>query len=70
MESITFSNVLLKHTKMAQFILHINKNTRSYNDMVIIYVTLIIKGKRTYKSVPVKLKNEVREVLISLEVNI
>ena len=55
---------------MAQFILHIHKNTRSYNDMVIIYVTLIIKGKCTYKSVPVKLKNEVREVLISLEANI
>ena len=35
--------------------------------MAIIYVTLIVKGKRTYRSVPEKLKNEVREILISLE---
>lgn len=37
------------------------------NDMAVIYATLIIKGKRTYKSVPEKIKNEVREILISLE---
>lgn len=35
--------------------------------MAVIYATLIIKGKRTYKSVPSKLKNEVKEILISLE---
>lgn len=35
--------------------------------MAVIYATLIVKGKRTYKSVPAKLKNEVREILISLE---
>ena len=35
--------------------------------MAVIYATLIIKGKRTYKSVPSKLKSEVREILISLE---
>ena len=37
------------------------------NDMAVIYATLIVKGKRTYKSVPSKLKNEVKEILISLE---
>lgn len=36
-------------------------------DMAVIYATLIIKGKRTFKSVPSRLKNEVKEVLISLE---
>lgn len=35
--------------------------------MAVIYATLIIKGKRTYKSVPERLKSEVREVLVSLE---
>ncbi len=35
--------------------------------VAVIYATLIVKGKRTYKSVPAKLKNEVREILISLE---
>lgn len=36
-------------------------------DMAVIYATLIVKGKRTYKSVPARLKSEVREILISLE---
>ena len=40
---------------------------KEVNDMAVIYATLIIKGKRTYKSVPEKIKNEVREILISLE---
>lgn len=35
--------------------------------MAVIYATLIIKGKRTYKSVPERLKYEVREILVSLE---
>lgn len=35
--------------------------------VAVIYATLIIKGKRTFKSVPNRLKNEVKEVLISLE---
>lgn len=35
--------------------------------VAVIYATLIIKGKRTYKSVPSKLKNEVKLILIALE---
>ncbi len=35
--------------------------------MAVIYATLIVKGKRTYKSVPEKIKNEVKGILISLE---
>lgn len=42
-------------------------SSKEVNDMAVIYATLIIKGKRTYKSVPEKIKNEVREILISLE---
>lgn len=35
--------------------------------MAMIYVTLIIKGKRTYASVPSVIKPQVREILIDLE---
>lgn len=36
--------------------------------MAVIYATLILKGKRTFEQVPVKIKEQVREVLIDLEV--
>lgn len=42
-------------------------SSKEVNDMAVIYATLIVKGKRTYKSVPSKLKNEVKEILTSLE---
>lgn len=35
--------------------------------VAVIYATLIIKGKRTFKSVPNRLKDEVKEILTSLE---
>lgn len=35
--------------------------------MAVIYVTLIIKGKRTFASVPRVLKETVRQMLIDLE---
>lgn len=40
---------------------------KEVEEMAVIYATLIIKGKRTYKSVPERLKTEVREILVSLE---
>lgn len=36
--------------------------------MAVIYATLIIKGKRTFEQVPDKIKEQVKEVLIDLEV--
>lgn len=33
----------------------------------VIYVALIVKGKRTYASVPAVLKEQVKEMLIDLE---
>lgn len=36
-------------------------------EMVAIYVALIIKGKRTYAQVPAKLKEPVKQMLIDLE---
>lgn len=35
--------------------------------MAVIYATLIIKGKKTFSQVPVKIQEQVREVLIELE---
>lgn len=40
---------------------------KEVNKMAIIYVALIIKGKRTYESVPAILKPQVKETLIDLE---
>lgn len=40
---------------------------KEVNDMAVIYVTLIVKGKRTFKSVPSVIKEQVREMLIDLE---
>ncbi len=35
--------------------------------MAVIYVALIVKGKRTYQSVPAVIKPQVRELLVDLE---
>ena len=40
---------------------------RRYSDMALVYVSLIIKGRRKYSSVPAPLKPQVREILIDLE---
>ena len=36
-------------------------------DMAVIYVALIIKGKKTFEQVPDRLKEQVRQLLIDLE---
>lgn len=48
-----------------RFLLWLNK--KEVYDMAVIYVTLIVKGKRTYASVPSVLKEQVKEMLIDLE---
>lgn len=35
--------------------------------MATVYATLIIKGKRTFESVPEKLKPQVKQILIDLD---
>lgn len=40
---------------------------KGVENMAVIYVALIIKGKRTYESVPSTLKPQVKEMLIDLE---
>ena len=40
---------------------------KGVENMAVIYVALIIKGTRTYESVPATLKPQVKEMLIDLE---
>ena len=40
---------------------------KEVRDMAVIYVALIVKGKRTFASVPEVIKQKVREMLIDLE---
>lgn len=40
---------------------------KEVNEMAAVYATLIIKGRRTFASVPDTLKEQVREILIALE---
>ena len=42
-------------------------NWKEVDNMAVIYVALIIKGKRTYASVPSVLKEQVKKMLIDLE---
>lgn len=41
---------------------------KEVNEMAVIYATLIVKGKKTFDQVPMKLKDQVKEILIDLEV--
>lgn len=41
---------------------------KEVNEMAVIYATLIVKGKKTFNQVPMKLKDQVKEILIDLEV--
>ena len=40
---------------------------KDVNEMAVIYATLIIKGKKTFKEVPDLIKDQVKQVLIDLE---
>ena len=42
-------------------------NRREVENMAVIYVAIIVKGKRTYASVLAVLKEQVKEILIDLE---
>ena len=40
---------------------------KGVENMAVIYVALIIKGKRTFESVPALVKPQVKEILIDME---
>lgn len=42
---------------------------KEVEQMAVIYVALIVKGKRTYDSVPDLIKPQVKELLIDLELD-
>lgn len=41
---------------------------KEVNTMAVIYATLIVKGKKVFADVPEKIKEQVKEILIDLEV--
>lgn len=40
---------------------------KGVEEMAIIYATLIVKGRKTYSQVPERLKEQVKQVLVDLE---
>lgn len=38
--------------------------------MAIVYATLIVKGKKTLEQVPALIREDVRQILVDLEVNV
>lgn len=40
---------------------------KEVNSMAIIYATLIVKGKKTFAEVPSRIKEQVKEVLVDLD---
>ena len=40
---------------------------KEVDTMAVIYATLIVKGRKTFREVPDKIKDQVRQVLVDLE---
>lgn len=53
---------------MLDFLLFLMR--KEVEDMAVIYATLIVKGVKTIDDVPVKIKEQVKQVLKDLEVEI
>lgn len=54
-------------SKILQFIIIKIFNRKEVDIMAMVYVSLIIKGRRTFTSVPKPIKEQVRQILIDLE---
>lgn len=48
-------------------IIYIYFKLQEEKDMAVVYVSLIVKGLKKYSQVPAPLKNQVKELLIALE---
>ena len=57
---------MLKLNNIRIFLIKILLRGDEY-DMAVVYATLIIRGARTYEQVPPTLKEQVKQVLIDLE---
>ncbi len=53
--------------QMFRFILYKIILRMEVKDMAIVYATLIIKGKKTFKEVPERIKEQVKQALIDIE---
>lgn len=63
--NITLLSIAVALIANAFFILKIQK--KGDEDMAIIYATLIIRGKKDFSEVPERLKAQVKQILIDLE---
>ena len=43
---------------------------KEVNDMAVVYATLIVKGKKTLEQVPAIIREQVKEILADLEVEV
>ena len=53
---------------MIQFIIYKILFRKDVKEMAIVYATLIVKGRKTIADVPEKIKDQVKQVLIDLDV--
>jgi len=53
---------------LLEVLLYITLGKGGKKDMAIVYALLIIKGKKTFADVPAKIQDQVKEVLIDMEV--
>ena len=60
--------MLFKQSWMLMFRFIINFIIRKgVEEMAVIYATLIVKGRKTFANVPERLKEQVKQVLVDLE---
>lgn len=52
---------------MFQFIIYQILFRKDVKEMVVVYATLIVKGKKDFSDVPERIQDQVKEVLIDLD---
>lgn len=52
---------------MFQFIIYQILFRKDVKEMAVVYATLIVKGKKDFSDVPEKIQDQVKEVLIDLD---
>lgn len=52
---------------MFQFIIYQILFRKDVKEMAVVYATLIVKGKKDFSDVPERIQNQVKEVLIDLD---
>lgn len=60
-------NILLIILVILIISLALYNNCKEEREMAVVYATLIIKGKRTFHSIPTTVKRQVADILIDME---